>query len=100
MSAFSAIVIKLYPNKVGNITSWSETALGIGYIIGPVFGGYLYDIGGFHLPFMAIGVSNLFFAFIMLMALPQQETNTDRIEKYRNISTAQIILEVCVNQTK
>ena len=59
MSSFTVIFIDLYPNKVGTINSWSQTALGVGYSIGPAIGGFLYDIGGFHLPFTVIGVSNI-----------------------------------------
>ena len=73
MVSFSAIFIKLYPEKVLTITSWSQTALGVGYSIGPALGGFLYDIGGFHLPFIFIGVSNIIFAIITLLALSKEE---------------------------
>ena len=94
MSAFSAIFIKLYPNKVGQITSWSETALGVGYSIGPALGGFLYDVRGFHLPFISIGVFDVVFAIIMLLALPQEESNLIVQEKSENLSMTRIILEV------
>ena len=94
MSAWSAIFIKLYPNEVGKITSWSETALGMGYSIGPALGGVLYDVRGFHLPFIIIGVFGILFAIVTLLALPQEESNLDGQEKLENLSMARIILEV------
>ena len=94
MSAWSVIFIKLYPNKVGKITSWSETALGIGYSIGPALGGFLYDVRGFHLPFIAIGVFDILFAIITLLALPQEKSNLAGQEKSENLSMTRIILEV------
>ena len=78
MSSFTVIFIELYPEKVGTITSWSETALGLGYSIGPAIGGFLYDNGGFHLPFTVIGVSNILFAIIMMLALPKEESTTTK----------------------
>ena len=76
MSAFSVIFIHLYPEKVGTITSWSETALGVGYSTGPAIGGLFYDIGGFHLPFLAIGIANILFAIIIILALPKEDSKT------------------------
>lgn len=76
MSSFSVIFIHLYPEKVGTITSWSETALGVGYSTGPAIGGLFYDIGGFHLPFLAIGMANILFAIIIILAIPKEESKT------------------------
>ena len=94
MAALSAVVLKLYPNKVGQTTSCSQTALGVGYSIGPALGGFLYDIGGFHLPFIVIGVSDILFALIVLLALPPEGCNQGGKEKSENLSSAKIISEV------
>ena len=92
ITAYSTIFIKLYPNKIGTVTSWSGTALGVGYSIGPVPGGFLYDIGGFHLSFLTIGLSNIFFAMVAL--LPVQCIKSGTTEKFGILSTAKIILKV------
>ena len=98
ITAYSTIFIKLYPNKIGTVTSWSGTALGVGYSIGPVLGGFLYDIGGFHLPFLTIGLSNIFFAIVAMVALlPVQCIKSGTTEKFGILSTAKIILKVQAN---
>ena len=66
----------LYPEQLGTINSWSETALGVGYSVGPAIGGLLYDAGGFHLPFVAVGLANILFAMIIILALPSKEFHT------------------------
>ena len=91
MSSFTVIFIELYPEKVGTITSWSETALGLGYSIGPAIGGFLYDNGGFHLPFTVIGVSNILFAIIMMLALPKEESITTTTKEKSGGSYTSII---------
>ena len=76
MSSFPVIFMYLYPDKVATINSWSETALGVGYSVGPALGGFLYDAGGFHLPFVAMGVANIMFASSILVSLQRKETGT------------------------
>ena len=76
MSSFPVIFMYLYPEQLGTINSWSETALGVGYSVGPAIGGFLYDVGGFHLPFVAVGLANILFAMIIILALPSKEFNT------------------------
>ena len=96
IAAYSTIFIKLYPDKVGSVTSWSGTALGVGYSVGPILGGFLYDIGGFHLPFVTIGVANLLFAFATLVALLPVDCMKSETTKECDevISTTKILLKV------
>ena len=104
MSSFPVIFMYLYPDKVATINSWSETALGVGYSVGPALGGFLYDAGGFHLPFVAMGVANILFAIIIILALPSKEFNTcittkeGNRDNYTPIMT--IVKEVLVNLKK
>ena len=89
----------LYPEKLATINSWSETAFGVGYSTGPAIGGFLYDAGGFHLPFMVIGVANILFAIIIILALPSKEFNTCITTKEGNNNTPimAIVKEVLAN---
>jgi len=60
---YSAIFSSVYPLATGAVTSRYrasmlsviETSYGVGMMIGPSFGGFLYDVGGFTLPFMITG---------------------------------------------
>ncbi len=85
-----SIMMKLYPDKVSTIMSWTEMAFGFGYTIGalkahenywkdqscntsvsgPAMGGVLYVAGGFKLPFIVVGVVALFFAVCLIFLIP------------------------------
>ena len=84
MSSFPVIFMYLYPEKLATINSWSETAFGVGYSVGPAIGGLLYDAGGFHLPFVAVGLANILFVMIIILALPSKEFHTCIITKDGN----------------
>lgn len=53
--AILSVMMKLYPDKVATIMSSNEMIFGLGYALGPVIGGSLYDLGGFKFPFITIG---------------------------------------------
>ncbi|GIX93306.1 MFS-type transporter SLC18B1 [Caerostris darwini] len=44
------------PDVIGRAMSIVETAFSVGLAIGPVIGGILYELGGFSLPFLVVGV--------------------------------------------
>ena len=99
MSSIPVIFMHLYPENMATINSWSETAFGVGYSTGPAIGGFPYDAGGFHLPFVVIGVANILFAIIIILALPNKEFNTCITTKegnnYKTVMT--IVMEVLAN---
>ena len=45
------------PDNPGTAYAIADVALGIGYTIGPVAGGFLYNAGGFLLPFLLYGIA-------------------------------------------
>ena len=47
-----------------------EISTGLGMIIGPLLGGWLYSIGGFALPFYVVGGMMLFGAVLNLFLVP------------------------------
>lgn len=99
MTTFTAIFITLYPDKVGAIYSWGSTVHGVGYSIGPAVGGLLYDIGGFYLPFLAIGTLDIIFSILTLVALPKEHSQTSgKTDKPGIFSTLNIILKVGNNK--
>ena len=68
--AIISIMMKLYPDKVATIMSWTEMAFGLGYSIGPAIGGALYDLGGFKLPFITVGSIALVMAIALIFLIP------------------------------
>ena len=54
-TSFLAYVPMLYPNKVEKMIGISELAAGFGFLIGPITGSSLYNLGGYLTPFITFG---------------------------------------------
>lgn len=83
---YSAIFSSVYPLATGAVSrryratmlSVIETSFGVGMMIGPSFGGFLYDVGGFSLPFVITGtliVLNSCVALTVPKFVPSQRNN-------------------------
>ncbi|VDN03359.1 unnamed protein product [Thelazia callipaeda] len=59
-----AIAAKRFPGRVATIIGILETFAGLGYTAGPPLGGMLYEIGGFQLPFLVLGLVLLFISLL------------------------------------
>merc|ERR1719362_1681602 len=69
--------MKLFPNKVSQIMSWTEMLFGLGYMLGPALGSVLYQVGGFLLPFMCVGIWCFIGAFGVLFTIPKVDMSID-----------------------
>lgn len=47
-----------------------ELSVGMGYMVGPVFGGVLVELGGFHLPFLVVGALPLSMGCLLVYLVP------------------------------
>ena len=54
-SSALGILMKIFPDKVAKVMSWTQTCFGLGYMLGPGVGAALYEQGGFMLPFFGGG---------------------------------------------
>lgn len=72
-SIYTIIAVEFH-ERVATIYSGLETFLGLGLIAGPTLGGALYDLGGFELPFISIGVLIIIDVVIMYIILPNPGT--------------------------
>lgn len=73
-SAFS-IIAKEFPKNVGGAFATMETFFGLGLIVGPTVGGALYEVGGYTLPFVVLGVLLLGAAIMTCCLLPSVGTD-------------------------
>ena len=48
----------LFPDSLGMVTALYELAFSASLSLGPLMGGFLYDSGGFSLPFIVTGMSS------------------------------------------
>ena len=54
-----------------------EIAFYSGFALGPPIGNLLYDIMGFQLPFVTIGLFNIASACILCLAMPEAKSQND-----------------------
>ncbi|CAB3400411.1 unnamed protein product [Caenorhabditis bovis] len=50
------IAVNQFPKNVAFVLALMETFAGLGYSVGPMIGGILYDMGGFMVPFLILGL--------------------------------------------
>ncbi|KAL3097337.1 hypothetical protein niasHT_021299 [Heterodera trifolii] len=52
-----ALIGHLFPQRIVLFTGLLEVSYGLGYVLGPVLGSVLFEIGGFGLPLYSVGLS-------------------------------------------
>ena len=65
-----AILLQIFPDKVATMMSYTEACIGLGYILGPCIGSFLFELGGFILPFEVMGCICSIAAFGLYFSLP------------------------------
>ena len=78
-----AVLLVLFPNSTSKIVAATELFYGVGYMLGPAFGGVLYNFGGFQFPFVTIGLMAILFSLMLGYITPNVncplEQEKDRI---------------------
>jgi len=69
-SAFT-IVAAEFPQSVATTFACLETFFGLGLIVGPTLGGFLFQVGGYMLPFSVLGGLLILSSFLTYFLLPQ-----------------------------
>ena len=65
-----AALLGMFPKSTSKVIGATELFYGAGYMLGPAFGGILYETGGFMLPFAAAGTISFVSALMLSFALP------------------------------
>lgn len=71
-TASFVITAKAFPNNVAIVFGILEMAAGLGFMIGPAIGGVLFQISGFALPFMTLGVFMMLSVPMCALCLQQE----------------------------
>lgn len=71
LTASFAIIAKEFPDNVSVTFASLETFFGLGLIVGPMVGGFLYQLGGYFLPFATLGLLLFSTAIITACILPK-----------------------------
>lgn len=77
--ASQAVTAHAFPHNVATVFAIQETFIAIGMMVGPAVGGALFEVGGFGLPFCAIGFLILFSGMTVVLCLPPPEDQQQRL---------------------
>ncbi|XP_013774744.1 MFS-type transporter SLC18B1-like isoform X2 [Limulus polyphemus] len=64
-----------FPGRVASAFATIETFFGLGLLLGPTIGGALYQAGGYPLPFVVLGATQLFVEVCSIFILPRPDRN-------------------------
>ncbi|CAI5695847.1 unnamed protein product [Oreochromis niloticus] len=93
MSAF-AITAKIFPNNVATVLGILEIFAGLGLILGPPLGGWLYQTFGYNVPFLFLGCLMLIMVPLNIYVLPSIEAVPSKDSFFRLLTHVKTIL-VC-----
>uniref|UniRef100_A0A2K5YRC6 Solute carrier family 18 member B1 n=1 Tax=Mandrillus leucophaeus TaxID=9568 RepID=A0A2K5YRC6_MANLE len=75
VTASSSILAKAFPNNVATVLGSLETFSGLGLILGPPVGGFLYQSFGYEVPFIVLGCIVLLMVPLNMYILPNYESD-------------------------
>ena len=62
-----SILMAKFPERKATVKAWCDASFNFGLTIGPVIGAFMYDAGGFFLPFSVTGTAILLIGIIVLL---------------------------------
>lgn len=71
-----AIVGYYFPDRIASFVALLEVCTGIGLMTGPVLGGFLYQLGGFGLPFFTLGGVQFLLFVLAFLFFPNPQNTT------------------------
>ncbi|XP_072499474.1 MFS-type transporter SLC18B1 isoform X2 [Notamacropus eugenii] len=74
MTASSSILAKAFPNNVATVMGSLEIFSGLGLVLGPPLGGFLYQTFGYEVPFIFLGCLVLLMVPINMCILPNYDS--------------------------
>ena len=75
------LLVPIYPEWAGKITSLIETSVGLGLMIGPSLGSAFYSLGGYPMPFLVSAGIEMTFALFCIIFLPSGTEQTKKAKQ-------------------
>ncbi|XP_048656445.1 MFS-type transporter SLC18B1 [Marmota marmota marmota] len=75
ITASSSILVKAFPNNVATVLGGLEVFSGLGLVLGPPLGGFLYQSFGYEVPFIFLGCIVLLMVPLNIYILPSYEAD-------------------------
>ncbi|XP_069091276.1 MFS-type transporter SLC18B1 isoform X2 [Pleurodeles waltl] len=95
MTASFSILAKAFPNNIATVLGTLEIFTGLGLVLGPPIGGFLYQTFGYEIPFIALGSLVLLMMPLNMYILPRYDAVPGR-ESFWRLFTLPKILFICL----
>jgi len=66
-----------FPGCVAKIFSFTRTMMNVAQLAGPIVGGAMYELAGFYMPFVVMGIIQIISSIISICYLPTYQDNDD-----------------------
>uniref|UniRef100_A0A5F9CCM4 Solute carrier family 18 member B1 n=1 Tax=Oryctolagus cuniculus TaxID=9986 RepID=A0A5F9CCM4_RABIT len=88
--ASSSIIAKAFPNNVATVLGSLETFSGLGLILGPPLGGFLYQSFGYEVPFIFLGCIVLLMVPLNMCILPNYDADIGKHSFWKLITLPKV----------
>ncbi|XP_020842752.1 MFS-type transporter SLC18B1 isoform X2 [Phascolarctos cinereus] len=90
ITASSSIVAKAFPNNVATVMGSLETFSGLGLVLGPPLGGFLYQTFGYEVPFIFLGCLVLLMVPLNMYILPTYDSTPSQHSFWKLVTLPKI----------
>nr|XP_042118138.1 MFS-type transporter SLC18B1 isoform X3 [Peromyscus maniculatus bairdii] len=90
ITASSSILAKAFPNNVATVLGGLEVFSGLGLLVGPPLGGFLYQSFGYEVPFILLGCIVLLMIPLNLCILPSYESDPGEHSFWKLVSLPKV----------
>nr|XP_033794864.1 MFS-type transporter SLC18B1 isoform X3 [Geotrypetes seraphini] len=91
MTASFSILAKTFPNNVATVLGSLEIFTGLGLVLGPPVGGFLYQSFGYETPFIAVGCVVLMLVPLNIWILPRYDTFPGKESFWKLITLPKVV---------
>jgi len=91
-----SILMAKFPDRKATVKAWCDASFNFGLTIGPVIGAFMYDAGGFFLPFAITGTAILLSGFVVLFVtdFPDMEHGEDSMPVMKIFSNYRVLVSL------
>ncbi|KAL8186536.1 UNVERIFIED_CONTAM: hypothetical protein K2H54_073584 [Gekko kuhli] len=92
MTASFSILAKTFPNNIATVLGSLEIFTGLGLVLGPPIGGFLYQTFGYEIPFIVLGCVVLTMVPLNLYLLPSYDSTPSKDSFWKLMTIPKILL--------
>ncbi|XP_065486430.1 MFS-type transporter SLC18B1 [Caloenas nicobarica] len=92
MTASSAILAKAFPNNIATVLGSLEIFTGLGLVLGPPLGGFLYQSFGYEIPFITLGCIVLTLVPVNMCILPKYDSIPSKDSFWKLVLLPKVLL--------